>query len=166
MTFTLYPANRRDAPEPMPTSSQLFETTSRTHSTELRVPLFEVDLGQAVYHGNYFHLFELGREDFLRELGYPYRRFMEQQLHLTVVETACAYRKSLHYDELIQIRTAVEWWRSRSLAFQQKIYRTDSAGEYELCTSATLNMVCVRFDGRPTVLPEDFISLLQGWLSR
>ena len=52
------------------------------HITRVRVPLFEVDPGQAVYHANYFHLFELGREAFLRHIGFPYRQFMNRQLHL------------------------------------------------------------------------------------
>ena len=68
------------------------------HKTRLRVPLYEVDLGHAVYHGNYFHLLELAREGFLRDLGYPYRRFMDEQLHLTVVEASCSYWRSLRYD--------------------------------------------------------------------
>jgi acyl-CoA thioester hydrolase len=145
----------------MTTPSHCSEAGIVTHRTQLRVPLFEVDLGQAVYHGNYFHLFELGREDFLRQLGYPYRRFMDQELHLTIVELSCAYRRSLRYDEVIEIHSTVTWWRSRSLAFQQCIYRKDNAGDDELCTSATLNMVCVRFSGRPATLPPDFIQLLQ-----
>ena len=37
------------------------EIVSNWHKTELRAPVFEVDLGQAVYHGNYFHVFELAR---------------------------------------------------------------------------------------------------------
>jgi acyl-CoA thioesterase FadM len=45
------------------------------HTTRLRVPLFEVDLGQVVYHWNYFHLFESAREDFLRTIGFPYSEF-------------------------------------------------------------------------------------------
>lgn len=150
----------------MTTSTHRPETAGSIHRTELRVPLFEVDLGQAVYHGNYFHLFELGREDYLRQLGYPYRRLMDQQLHLTIVEVTCAYRKPLHYDELIEIHSAVTWWRSRSLAFQQSIYRPTSGGATELCTSATLNMVCVQFSGRPTVLPPDFVALLQQWIGQ
>lgn len=136
------------------------------HRTEIRVPLFEVDLGKAVYHGNYFHLLELAREDFLRCLGYPYRVFMEQQLHLTIVELSCAYRKALHYDDLVEIHSGVTWWRSRSLAFEQQIYRLNDSGDAQLCTNATLNMVCVRFDGRPSVLPADFVGLLQQWAGK
>jgi acyl-CoA thioester hydrolase len=136
------------------------------HTTSMRIPLFEVDLGQAVYHGNYFHLLELGRESFLRDLGYPYKHFMDQSMHLTIVELTCNYRKSLRYDDAIEVRTAVSWWRSRSLAFEQAVYRTGAAGEPELCTQATLNMVCVRFSGKPTVLPRDFLDLLTQWLNQ
>jgi acyl-CoA thioester hydrolase len=135
------------------------------HKTKLRVPLFEVDLGQAVYHGNYFHLLELAREDFLRELGYPYRRFMDQQLHLTVVEASCSYRKSLHYDDPIEVHSGVSWWRRRSMAFSQNIYRSEGEKSLVLCTSATLNMVCVRFTGQPTILPAEFVDLLKSWVN-
>jgi acyl-CoA thioester hydrolase len=133
------------------------------HKTQLRVPLFEVDLGQAVYHGNYYHLFELGREAFLRDLGYPYRRFMDQQLHLSIVEASCSYRRPLHYDDLIEVHTGVNWWRTRSLAFSQAIYRDDGEDEAVLCTKATLNMVCVRFTGQATIIPMEFIELLKRW---
>ena len=134
------------------------------HKSRFLVPLYEVDLGQGVYHGNYFHFFELAREAFLRELGYPYRRFMDQQMHLTVVESTCSYRRSLHYDDAIEIHTAIDWWRTRSLAFSQAIYRDEGKKELTLCTQATLNMVCVRFTGKPTVLPADFLDLVKGWV--
>jgi acyl-CoA thioester hydrolase len=129
----------------------------------MRVPLFEVDLGQAVYHGNYYHLFELGRESFFRDLGFPYKRFMDQEMHLTIVEAHCNYRKSLHYDEEIQVRTGVAWRRSRSLGLLQSILREEPASEPVLCTQLTLSMVCVKFSGKPTVLPSEFVSLLEKW---
>lgn len=131
------------------------------HAFSLRVPLFEVDLGQAVYHGNYFHLLELGREAFLRDLGYPYRRFMEQQLHLTIVDLSCTYRQPLHYDDLVEVHTAVLGWRRRSMALSQAIFRTDEARGPALCTRATIQMVCVRFTGQPTTLPAPFTALLK-----
>jgi acyl-CoA thioester hydrolase len=136
------------------------------HITRMRVPLFEVDLGQAVYHGNYFHLFELGREDFLRHIGFPYRQFMERQLHLTIVEAHCNYRKSIHYDEMIEIHTAITRVRRRSLSFSQHLFRQTEgelkeSAERELCTQATLNMVCVKFSSQPTVLPEDFLKIIK-----
>ncbi|MHC1730053.1 MAG: acyl-CoA thioesterase [Syntrophobacteraceae bacterium] len=142
------------------------------HITSLRVPLFEVDLGQAVYHGNYFHLFELGREEFLRNIGFPYRRFMDRQMHLTIVESKCTYRKPVRYDDMIEIHTGISLIRRRSLAFSQLIVRDEDTGREprletgakQLCTQALLNLVCVRFSGQPTVLPEDFVEAVDGFL--
>ena len=140
------------------------DTPKVWHKTHLLVPLYEVDLGQAVYHGNYFHIFELAREAFLRELGYPYRRFMDQEMHLTVVESTCTYRRSLRYDDAIEVHTAIDWWRTRSLAFSQAIYRNEGEKGLTLCTQATLNMVCVRFSGKPTVLPDEFMAQVKKWV--
>lgn len=130
------------------------------HTTKMRVPLFEVDLGQAVYHGNYFHLFESARDDFLRTIGFPYCEFMKRELHLSVVESTCIYRRPLHYDDQIEIRTGVDWSRTRRLAVSQWIFRVEEDGSRTLCTQVILNMVCVRFSGKPTVLPEDFRQIL------
>lgn len=137
------------------------ELPSPWHVFSFRVPLFEVDLGHAVYHGNYFHLFELAREAFLRDLGHPYRQFMEHELHLTIVDLACTYRRPLHYDDLIEIHTAVLRWRRRSMALSQAIFRPGDSSNTVLCTQATINMVCVRFTGQPTPLPEAFTQLLR-----
>ncbi|MFP5212750.1 MAG: acyl-CoA thioesterase [Acidobacteriota bacterium] len=147
----------------MTTNNAQNETPSVWHKSRMRVPLYEVDLGNAVYHGNYYHLLELGREAFLRELGYPYKKFMDQEMHLSVVEASCNYRKSLHYDELIEIHTGVLWWRSRSMAFAQLIMRDEGEKGLVLCTKATMNLVCVKFTGQPTVIPADFVKLLVDW---
>ncbi len=136
------------------------------HVTTLRIPLYEVDLGQGVYHGNYFHLFELAREAFLRDIGHPYPQLMAQGVHLTIVELSCTYRRPLRYDDRVVIETRVGWIRRRSLNFAQRILRPtadDPAGER--CTEAAFNMVCVSFEGRPTALPADFAEGLRGWLS-
>lgn len=135
----------------------------RYHSTSIRVPLFEVDLGQAVYHGNYFHLFELARESFLRDIGYPYKCFMKEQLHLTIAKVECRYRAALYYDDRIEIYTGVSWWRGRSLGLFQKIYREGREEKPVLCTEVFFSMVCVRFTGGATSLPQAFIKCLERW---
>jgi len=141
----------------------------RYHATSLRIPFFEVDAGQAVYHGNYYHIFELGREDFLRKINFPYREFMNRQLHLTIIESRCRYRRPLHYDDEIEIHTAITSLGRRNVSFSQLIYKRAEAalkGEMknpalELCTETQLSMVCIRFTGQPTLLPEDFIKALE-----
>ncbi|MEJ5364859.1 MAG: thioesterase family protein [Desulfosoma sp.] len=129
----------------------------------VRVPLFEVDLGQGVYHGNYFHLFEIGREAFFRALGYPYSLLMADGLHLTVGSLQCRYRASLHYDEEIEVQTAVNRLGRRSLSLAHRIQRLAHSGVPETTTEAVMNFVCVR-EGTPVPLPERFSQNLRRWM--
>jgi acyl-CoA hydrolase len=55
-----------------------------------------------------------------------------------------------------QIHSRIIWNRRRSLAVSQLIFREGESGFRGLTTQATLTMVCVRFSGRPALLPEDF----------
>ncbi len=143
------------------------------HITNLRVPLFEVDLGQALYHGNYYHLLELGREDMLRKTGFPYREFLNRQLHLSVIDARCKYRKFLRYDDQIELHTGIVALGRRSLSFSQLIYRPVQAsanGEskdpgLELCTQCRLDMVCVHFSGKPTLLPDEFRKAVEAMMT-
>ncbi|SMC16585.1 acyl-CoA thioester hydrolase [Desulfacinum hydrothermale DSM 13146] len=129
----------------------------------MRVPLYEVDLGQGVYHGNYFHLFERGREAFFRKLGFPYRRLMDQGMHLTVAELQCHYLKSLHYDERIRVGVAIVRLGRRSLSLAHTIQRIREDGIRETTTRAVLHLVCVGASG-PLPLPQAFADALRRWM--
>jgi acyl-CoA thioester hydrolase len=145
------------------------------HITAYRVPLFEVDMGQAVYHGNYYHFFELGRSELLRKIGYPYIELINRQLHLSIVESRCKYRKALRYNDEIEIHTGIVSLSKRGLIFSQLIYRNANEAsacqmpdkpEPELCTAARLNMLCVSFAGRVTPLPEDFLPAVEAFINK
>lgn len=130
----------------------------------LRVPLFAVDLGQGVYHGSYFHLFELGREAFLRALDYPYARLMAQGLHLTVAALECRYSASLHYDDLIEVQTGVCRLGHRSLSLVHRIQRLNQEHGLETTTEAVMHFVCVR-EGVPVPLPKAFKERILRWMA-
>lgn len=145
------------------------------HITTLRVPFFEVDMGQAVYHGNYYHLFQLAREDLMRKSGYPYREFIKRQLHLPIVECRCKYRKPLYYDDEIEVHTKVSSVGRRSVDFTQLIYKaaqdcresgTGKGIQLELCTEARINLICVTFDGQVAALPQDFRQMLESLVDK
>jgi len=134
------------------------------HVMPLRVPLHEVDLGMAVYHGNYYHLFQVARDEFMRDAGFPYKSLMDRELHLTIVETHCEYRKALHYDDAIQVHTRPRWIKRRSLGVEQKITKWDDSGNAPLCTRLSLNLVCVTFQGAVTLLPKELVACLEKHL--
>ncbi len=136
--------------------------THRIHRYTCRVPLFEVDMGQAVYHGNYFHFFEQARAALLEEIGCGYPQLVAWQLHLAVVEAHCRYRRPVGYDDEILITTRVPRLQSRSLTFQQQLFKTATG---ELATDLTLNTVCISFAGKPVPLPQQLRRSLEDWLN-
>lgn len=132
------------------------------HRFHYLIPLFEVDMGQAVYHGNYFHLFELAREALLREIGFGYPELVARQLHLAVVEAHCHYRLPVRYADQICIITRVTHLRTRSIHFTQELYLQP---DNRLATTATLKLVCINFSGKPVALPPELRNLLTPLLS-
>ncbi len=132
----------------------------------MRVPLYEVDLGMAVYHGNYYHLFQVARDEFLRDMGFPYRQIMSLGLHLTIVEAGCEYRKPLHYDDTIHVHTWPVWVKTRSVGLEQKITRPSESGDPVLCTRLSLNFVCVTFEGKAVCLPKELRTGIEQHLIR
>ncbi|MFP3867003.1 MAG: acyl-CoA thioesterase [Desulfobacteraceae bacterium] len=132
----------------------------RSHRFVYRVPLYETDMGQAVYHGNYFHFFELAREACLRDLGFPYPRLVAAKLHLAIVEAHCRYRQSLSYDEEIEIISTIPQIKSRSLKFYQQLLKSATG---QLATEIHLTMVCINSAGKPVALPLEFRTRVEDW---
>lgn len=62
--------------------------------TTIRVRYEETDQMGVVYYGNYFTWFEVGRNEFFRELGMACDDLEEEQVLLPVIETGCKYINS------------------------------------------------------------------------
>ncbi len=132
--------------------------TTNGHRFSYRIPLYEIDMGQAVYHGNYFHLFELAREALLRDLGFGYPELVARQIHLAVVEAHCQYRRPVRYDDLIDIFTAISILKSRSIQFHQQLFLNATG---KLATDVRLTTISVNFDGKPIPLPPELRQRLE-----
>ena len=72
---------------------------------KFRVRYGETDQMGVVYHGNYAQYFEMGRTDWLREMGFSYRLMEESGIILPVVSISINYKKSARYDDLITVKT-------------------------------------------------------------
>lgn len=126
--------------------------TTHGHHFSYRIPLYEIDMGQAVYHGNYFHFFELAREACLRDLGFGYPELVARQIHLAVVESHCHYRQPVRYDDQIDIYTTITSLKSRSVQFHQKLFFSTTG---KLATEARITTVSISFAGKPIPLPPE-----------
>ncbi|AQR78144.1 thioesterase family protein [Paenibacillus larvae] len=113
----------------------------------LRVRYAETDAMGVVYHANYLIWLEVGRTEFIREMGYPYAKMEEQGLLLPVVETNLRYRRPAKYDDAITVYSRIESFTPSKIIFTYEIRRKaeaeqqneDPAGEL-LVTGTTVHV--------------------------
>ena len=125
--------------------------------SELRVRYAETDQMGVVYHANYLVWCEIGRTDFIRELGTPYAQLERDGVKLAVSEAALRFRASARYDDTVRVYTHLQSVRSRSLTFA---YRIRNAASGLLLVSATTELVSVSGAGQVVSLPQALRGLL------
>ena len=75
----------------------------KNFSTQIRVRYGETDQMGIVYHGNYATYFEIGRTEWLRNLGISYKELEQQGVMLPVISLSLNFLKSARYDDVLTI---------------------------------------------------------------
>ena len=70
-----------------------------------RVRYGETDQMGVVYHGNYAQYLEIGRVEWLREMGISYKTMEKNGIMLPVISLSLDFKKSAVYDDLITVET-------------------------------------------------------------
>ena len=123
------------------------------HEFNVRVRYAETDQMGVVYHGNYAQYFEMGRVEWLRNLGVSYADMEKGGIMLPVVSLTMNYKKPARYDDLLRIRTIMKKLTSVKIEFDYEIYNEKG----ELLTTGNSVLVFVSMEtGRP-VSPPDYI---------
>src|SRR5277367_6713634 len=90
----------------------------------VRVRYAETDQMGVVYHSNYLVWFEIGRVEFIRQLGLDYKEMeTEENCMIAVVEATARYRAPARYDDELVIQTRLTAARSSVVRFNYKIVR-------------------------------------------
>lgn len=127
------------------------------HQTQFRVRYSETDQMRVVYHGNYAQYFEVGRVEWLRNIGISYKWMEENGIMLPVVSLTMNYKKPARYDELLTLKTILIKQASVKIEFSYELYNQGG----ELLTTGNSILVFVDMKtGRPTVPPDYIIELL------
>jgi acyl-CoA thioester hydrolase len=123
----------------------------KEHEFNVRVRYSETDQMGVVYHGNYAQYFEMGRVEWLRNLGISYKWMEENGVMLPVVSLNINYKKPARYDDLLTVKTIFKSQTSVKIEFDYEIYNE----KMELLTIASSMLVFVDMKtSRPTVPPE------------
>lgn len=116
-----------------------------------RVRYSETDQMGVVYHGNYAQYFEMGRVEWLRQLGTSYKEMEKNGIMLPVISLHVDFKKSAIYDDLITVRTILKKTPSVRIEFDFEI--RNEAGD----VLVTANTVLVFMDmekKRPVKCPD------------
>jgi len=123
------------------------------HEFKVRVRYAETDQMGVVYHGNYAQYFEMGRVEWLRNLGLSYKFMEENGIMLPVVSLTLNYKKPARYDDLLTVRTILKKQESVKIEFDYEIY--NEGGELLTIGNSVLVFVDMK-TGRP-VTPPDYV---------
>jgi acyl-CoA thioester hydrolase len=134
----------------------------RVSQTRLRVRYAETDQMGVVYHTNFAIWFEVGRVEFLRELGFTYRDMeSKDDCYIAVVELRCRYKAPARYDDSVVVRTRLKHLRGSLIGFAYEIVREDDGTL--LAEGETMHIV-TDAQMQKRELPEKYRVALEGAL--
>lgn len=125
------------------------------NEAQIRVRYAETDQMGVVYHSNYIIWFEVGRVELLRQLGYTYKDFEADGMHLPVVEVRCRYKASALYDDQVVIRTRMNNVRGALIKFAYDVLR---ANDRTLLAEGESTHIVTDANMQKTSLPEKYLA--------
>lgn len=102
------------------------EQTGWVYQKELEVPWGDCDPAGIVYYVNYFDWFSVGRVEFFKQIGLPYKEhFYNQGIFMLVIDARCRYKRSLEPEEKVVLETWLARLMRSRLEFQYRIKKDD-----------------------------------------
>jgi len=98
----------------------------KKYETEIRVIYADTDAMGIIYHTNYIKWFEAGRNEFLRQIGYPYSRLEKEGIWLPVAAVTCEYKSPGKYDDILLIRSWVKSLGAATVVMAYEILRKET----------------------------------------
>jgi len=129
----------------------------RKNLTYYRIIYADCDSMGIAYYSNYLKLFEIGRNELLRELGLAYREVEDRGYLLPVTEAYVKYVKPAHYDDLLRIETVIGFVKRASNRFDYAIY----SGEDAIARGFTVH-ACWDRRNRIVRFPDFLLTILTG----
>jgi acyl-CoA thioester hydrolase len=129
----------------------------RTVDISVRVRYAETDQMGIVYHSHYAVWFEIGRTEFCRAAGMPYRDLEHSGIRIPVIGLKCKYRRPAHYDDDLTIRTWLPELSARGLAFAYDVLDPDG----QRMADGETRHIFADAEGRPTRAPADVVETLE-----
>ena len=123
----------------------------------MRARYAETDAMGIVYHTNYIVWFEVGRGEYMRQLGGEYAHLEAHGYYLPVIEVQARYVASARYPDLVTVRTMVEESRSRKVTFSYEVVMAETG---QLLVTGLTKHICVDEEGSIKTIPQQVRAML------
>ncbi len=127
-------------------------------TTEERVRYVETDKMGVVHHSVYFHWFEVGRTELMRNLGMSYKEMEESGVIIPVVEAHCKYIAPAEYDDIILIKTGIKEKSRVTITFDYKITKKKNN---KVLVKGWTKHTFINQEGKIIELPKDFMKQIK-----
>ena len=121
------------------------------HICKLAVRSYECDAYNHVNNAVYLHYLEYARMEFLKDNGFPYKKFVDAGYFIVVVRVAIDYKQPAVLHDDLTIQTEPLKRRKASGMFHQRILKGDT-----LVAEADVTWAVLNSQGRPSPIPEEF----------
>jgi acyl-CoA thioester hydrolase len=132
------------------------------HTTNIRIRYKDTDRIGVVYYGNYLTFFEIGRSEYMRELGFPYSKLESEGFSLVVTEATAKYHANVGYDSIIKVKTAITEVRKVRVRFD---YEVLSEENLRLVTGHTVH-ACMNLNHKPVKIPPEMMRIMEERMIR
>ncbi len=117
--------------------------------SEIRVIYADTDAMGIVYHANYIKWFEVGRNEFLRQNGYPYKKIEEENIRFPVISAHIDYKLPAKYDDVLLIKAWVKEIKAATITMGYEILKKDTG---DLLVTGTTKHAVTNEKLKPTAM--------------
>ena len=130
----------------------------KSNKISIRIRYGETDQMGVVYHGNYVQYLEIGRIEWLRNLGISYKEMEENGIMLPVISLQMNFKQSALYDDLLTVETRLVKTPSVKIEFD---YTIRNEANVVLVEANTVLAFMDKKNKRPIRCPEYILSKLE-----
>ena len=131
---------------------------SKIFTHRLRVYYEDTDMAGIVYYANYLRFIERGRSDWVRDIGMDQNRMKDDfGIVFAVNRIEADYIAPARLDDVLVVETMLSDVKGARFTMEQRVRREDQP-----LFTATVQIVVMTLEGRPTRLPAEIRALLDG----
>ncbi len=128
-------------------------------STEVRVRLPETDVMGIVFHGYFFTYMEVGRMDYLRNLGLTEDVKPIKGFENVVVHVACDFQSPARFDDPLVVFVRIAEIKRTSFRFEfQMLHKRENR---VVATGESVHCAIDKATWKPITVPEDFRAIIR-----